>query len=77
MQEQLGRTTTVLQENLTGVRVVKAFSREPYEIDKFNSEAENLFRLELPPEPHPGAEQPLLPGDGHALAGGRALGSAP
>lgn len=27
--------TTVLQENLTGVRVVRAFARENYEIDKF------------------------------------------
>jgi len=28
--------TTVLQENVNGVRVVKAFARERYEIDKFN-----------------------------------------
>ena len=44
VQEQLGRTTTVLQENLTGVRVVKAFSRERYEEAKFQREAEELFR---------------------------------
>lgn len=44
VQEQLGRVTTVLQENLSGVRVVKAFSREPYEEAKFNKEAEELFR---------------------------------
>ena len=44
VQDALGRTTTVLQENLTGVRVVKAFSREQYEIEKFNREAENLFQ---------------------------------
>jgi ABC-type multidrug transport system fused ATPase/permease subunit len=43
VQEQLGRVTTVLQENLTGVRVVKAFSREPYENQKFRNEAEELF----------------------------------
>jgi ATP-binding cassette subfamily B protein len=43
IQEQLGRTTTVLQENLSGTRVVKAFSREPYEIEKFNKEANELF----------------------------------
>jgi ATP-binding cassette, subfamily B, multidrug efflux pump len=43
VQEQLGRVTTVLQENLTGVRVVKAFSREPYENAKFRKEAEELF----------------------------------
>jgi ABC-type multidrug transport system fused ATPase/permease subunit len=44
VQEQLGRTTTVLQENLVGVRVVKAFSREDYEEEKFNKEATELFK---------------------------------
>lgn len=33
--ESEGRLTTVLQENLTGVRVVKAFARQQHEIDKF------------------------------------------
>jgi ATP-binding cassette subfamily B protein len=33
--EAEGRLTTVLQENLSGVRVVRAFGRERYEIDKF------------------------------------------
>jgi len=33
--EAEGELTTVLQENLAGVRVVRAFGREPYEIDKF------------------------------------------
>jgi ATP-binding cassette subfamily B protein len=44
VQDQLGRTTTVLQENLVGVRVVKAFSREDYEEEKFNKEATELFK---------------------------------
>ncbi len=43
VQDQLGRVTTVLQENMTGVRVVKAFSREAYEESKFNKEADALF----------------------------------
>ncbi len=34
-QEQEGILSTVLQENLSGVRVVKAFARQQYEIDKF------------------------------------------
>lgn len=33
--EAEGKLTTVLQENLSGVRVVRAFGREDYEIDKF------------------------------------------
>jgi len=35
-QDQMGVLSTTLQENLTGVRVVKAFAREAHEIDKFN-----------------------------------------
>jgi len=35
MDEAEGAMTTVLQENLTGIRVVRAFSRQEFEIDKF------------------------------------------
>jgi ATP-binding cassette subfamily B protein len=34
--EAEGRLSTVLQENLTGVRVVRAFARQDYETDKFD-----------------------------------------
>lgn len=34
--EAEARMSTVLQENLTGVRVVRAFAREKYEVDKFD-----------------------------------------
>ena len=37
-QEQEAILSTTLQENLAGVRVVKAFARQEYEINKFNSE---------------------------------------
>jgi ATP-binding cassette subfamily B protein len=43
VQELQGRLGTVLQENLSGQRVVKAFSREQYESVKFAKEAKNLF----------------------------------
>ena len=43
IQEGLARLTTVLQEALTGARVVKAFARERYEGEKFRREAEALF----------------------------------
>ncbi len=36
VQEKLDRLNTVLQENLAGVRVVKAFVRERHEIDRFD-----------------------------------------
>jgi ATP-binding cassette subfamily B protein len=37
-QEQEAILSTTLQENLAGVRVVKAFARQDYEINKFNVE---------------------------------------
>ena len=37
MEEKEGQMTNVLQENLTGIRVVKAFANEKYEINKFNN----------------------------------------
>ncbi len=36
VQERLDRVNTVMRENLSGVRVVKAFVRSDYEIEKFN-----------------------------------------
>lgn len=37
-----GQLTAVVQENLTGVRVVRAFGRERYEMDKFNKKNEEF-----------------------------------
>jgi ATP-binding cassette subfamily B protein len=37
-QEQEAQLSTTLQENLTGVRVVKAFARQSYERDKFEQD---------------------------------------
>ncbi|MEE8389425.1 MAG: ABC transporter transmembrane domain-containing protein, partial [Anaerolineae bacterium] len=37
-QEQEAKLSTTLQENLTGVRVVKAFARQAYERDKFEQD---------------------------------------
>lgn len=38
IQEQIAKLNTVLQENITGIRVVKAFGREATEVEKFNEE---------------------------------------
>ena len=40
--ESEGRLTAFVQENLTGVRVVRAFGRERYEIDRFNEKNEEF-----------------------------------
>ncbi len=44
-QDQDAVLSTAMQENLTGVRVVKAFARQPYEIEKFD--VENWKRFDL------------------------------
>lgn len=43
VQNLQGRVGVVLQENLSGMRVVKAFGREELEKQKFETEAQNLF----------------------------------
>ncbi|HUF39585.1 MAG TPA: ABC transporter ATP-binding protein [Anaerolineales bacterium] len=44
LQEQEARLSTTLQENLSGVRVVKAFARQRFEIEKFGKENEEKYR---------------------------------
>lgn len=43
IQEQLGVLSTTMQESLTGIRVVKAFAREPFELNKFDLANETWF----------------------------------
>jgi ATP-binding cassette subfamily B protein len=43
IQEQMGVLSTVMQESMTGIRVVKAFAREPYELKKFDRENDEWF----------------------------------
>ena len=42
VDESEGALSTVLQENLTGIRVVKAFARQDFEIKKFNEKNKNF-----------------------------------
>ena len=42
-QEQEAHLSTTLQENLTGVRVVKAFARQDFEKDKFENDNKEKF----------------------------------
>lgn len=42
VQQRLGRLNTVLQENLAGVRVVKAFARERFEMQRFGTSSQEL-----------------------------------
>ena len=42
VQEVMGETSTVLQENLVGIHVVKAFASEEYEKEKYRKKAQEL-----------------------------------
>jgi ATP-binding cassette subfamily B protein len=43
IQEQMGVLSATMQESLTGIRVVKAFAREPYELQKFDQANDEWF----------------------------------
>ncbi len=43
VQEQMGLLSTNMQESMTGITVVKAFAREPYELEKFEVENDAWF----------------------------------
>ncbi len=43
IQEQMGVLSSTMQESMTGINVVKAFAREPYELDKFDNENNTWF----------------------------------
>lgn len=45
VQDQLGVLSTAMQESLTGIRVVKAFAREPHEFQKFDRQNTRWFQL--------------------------------
>ncbi len=47
IQDQIGDMTTAIQQNLMGIRVVKAFACEEQEIDKFSSQAYELLERNM------------------------------
>lgn len=47
VQDQRGDMTTAIQQNLMGIRVVKAFAREDHEIEKFDKQSYGLFERHM------------------------------
>ncbi|KAI4453011.1 atp-binding cassette sub-family b [Holotrichia oblita] len=45
IEEIEGELTSITQENLTGIRVVKAFANEKYENDKFDKNMDNYYKV--------------------------------
>jgi ATP-binding cassette, subfamily B, multidrug efflux pump len=44
IQDHMGKLAAVMQESLTGINVVKAFAREPYELQKFDTYNDTWFK---------------------------------
>jgi subfamily B ATP-binding cassette protein MsbA len=47
VQDELGAVSSILEETLSSIRVVKSFAREPYEIERFDSGVERAFTLSM------------------------------
>lgn len=58
--KRLDSVNSVMQENVTGARVVKAYVREDYEAGRFNSANENLMESNLKVQKLVALLQPLL-----------------
>jgi len=46
-QDRMGELNNVLQETFSGIRIVKAFAMEPFEIEKFKTTTRRLLRVSL------------------------------
>ena len=47
VQSRLAEVTTMLEETIAGIRIVKSFAREPYEIKRFNGRVDGAFEAAM------------------------------
>ena len=47
VQDRLAEATTALEETVAGIRIVKSFAREPYEIARFNGKVDRSFQAAM------------------------------
>ncbi|GAB4438284.1 MAG: ABC transporter ATP-binding protein [Chloroflexi bacterium OHK40] len=47
VQDRLADASSVLEETVSGVRVVQSFGREPYEVERFGAAVEDTFRAAM------------------------------
>jgi ATP-binding cassette, subfamily B, bacterial MsbA len=47
VQDQLASATTIMEESISGIRVVQSFTREPHEIGRFRDSIERTFALAM------------------------------
>lgn len=60
ISEETAKLNTVAQENLAGVRTVKAFAKEKYEIEKFNRHNKKFYELNMRQAKLVSDHQPLI-----------------
>lgn len=60
VQKQLDRLNTMFQENVAGIRVVKAFDREALEQERFTDQNSVLYEAQLRPAFRAASFQPVL-----------------
>ncbi|HHY69431.1 MAG TPA: ABC transporter ATP-binding protein [Bacillota bacterium] len=60
VRERMGELTEVLQENITGIRVIKAFAHEPGEIEKFARKNYEHYRSNMERANVEAKAQPML-----------------
>ena len=47
LRQKFADVTTAIQENITGSRVIRTFSQEDYEIDKFSKQVHQMLKMRL------------------------------
>ncbi len=60
ISEETARLNTVAQENLAGVRTVKSFARERYEIEKFKEHNKKFYQLNMTQAKYVAFYQPMI-----------------
>ena len=60
VQSRLDKVNSVVQENVSGARVVKAFTREEYEINRFDNANTDLMTTNLKVQKLPATLNPIL-----------------
>jgi ATP-binding cassette, subfamily B, bacterial MsbA len=71
-QEKMSNLNTLLMESFTGIRIVQAFRRQKFEVDRFEKETGRLYDLEISQVKVSAIPRPLMEVFG-AIGGGAAI----
>lgn len=47
MRERIGELNALLQDNISGIRVIKGFAREEHELERFNRKSKDLYDINV------------------------------